>query len=210
MTLTIEEELVAPGRECRWPGCTENNGFVENRKSMMARTPKGLDGLANLCRKHNSERESARIKRNSARSPEQIAAIQANHPTKTKLCPWCGEEKPFSAYRSNTSTWLGLHNMCRECEADYKRLHTLRKARMASLGIDCCVYCGSTDSLTTEHLILGAEGFLVPENLVHACKSCNSRKHSQSVPEFLSWLKDAAHPHPMLGLLVAAAEAALS
>jgi len=47
-----------------------------------------------------------------------------------------------------------------------------------------CVYCGATEDLTLDHVIPRSRGGShAPENLVTACRSCNSRKHARTPGE---------------------------
>jgi len=51
--------------------------------------------------------------------------------------------------------------------------------------IDYCVYCGSTDSLSTDHIIpISKGGNQDIKNLVTACKSCNASKNALF---FIDW-----------------------
>lgn len=50
---------------------------------------------------------------------------------------------------------------------------------------DVCAYCGADGPLTADHRIpLSRGGRNVIENIVPACKSCNSRKHTMTEDEF--------------------------
>lgn len=51
----------------------------------------------------------------------------------------------------------------------------------------CCIYCGKkSQRLTMDHIIPLARGGLhIPENIVPACHSCNSQKHTKPM---LAWL----------------------
>lgn len=55
------------------------------------------------------------------------------------------------------------------------------EARMAEF--DCCVYCKRDDvPLTVDHVVpLSKGGLHVRENVVAACKSCNSKKGNRPV-----------------------------
>lgn len=58
---------------------------------------------------------------------------------------------------------------------------------------NCCAYCGTRGRLTIDHYIpLAAPNCpgTVPWNIVPACQSCNSRKHSRD-PRF--WIGDVEH-----------------
>ena len=49
----------------------------------------------------------------------------------------------------------------------------------------CCFYCGSLDKLTIDHkLPISRGGDNDFNNLVPACRSCNSRKHNKTIEEW--------------------------
>jgi len=51
--------------------------------------------------------------------------------------------------------------------------------------LDYCVYCKSTENLTTDHIIpIDKGGTQDPKNLIRACKSCNSSKNASF---FIDW-----------------------
>lgn len=57
-----------------------------------------------------------------------------------------------------------------------------------------CVYCGSEEDLTIEHLIpLSKGGTNWPANLAPACKSCNSRKNSHKT--FVEFKAEKSQPN---------------
>lgn len=61
--------------------------------------------------------------------------------------------------------------------------------RAAALLDGACSYCGSTDNLTLDHVVpLARGGQHRVENLVAACKPCNSRKHAREELEFRALL----------------------
>ena len=59
------------------------------------------------------------------------------------------------------------------------------KKELLNVKFDCCVYCGSKDSKTIDHLIPKSKGGTdYIDNLVICCKSCNSRKKDKSIEDF--------------------------
>lgn len=66
--------------------------------------------------------------------------------------------------------------------------HTLQQLieKFELLG-DCCNYCcDSTSELTVDHNIpLSRGGTNNITNIIPACKSCNSRKHTKTAAEFI-------------------------
>jgi len=56
---------------------------------------------------------------------------------------------------------------------------------MPRLELDYCVYCGSTDNLSIDHIIpISKGGTQNSKNLIRACKSCNSAKRNSF---FIDW-----------------------
>jgi len=57
--------------------------------------------------------------------------------------------------------------------------------KIARPKLDYCVYCGSTDNLTIDHIIpIDKGGTQDPKNLIRACGSCNSAKRNSF---FIDW-----------------------
>jgi 5-methylcytosine-specific restriction endonuclease McrA len=49
-----------------------------------------------------------------------------------------------------------------------------------------CHYCGSTSDLTRDHIVPRSRGgSLEPDNIVYACRSCNSAKGDRTPEEWL-------------------------
>jgi len=56
---------------------------------------------------------------------------------------------------------------------------------MPRLELDYCVYCGSTDNLSIDHIIpISKGGNQDPKNLIRACSSCNKSKNASF---FIDW-----------------------
>ncbi len=65
-------------------------------------------------------------------------------------------------------------------------------AKRALLEEKACIYCGSTEGLTIEHLIPRSRGGPdIPANTVIACRSCNASKGSRDVFEWYFVVKKA-------------------
>lgn len=68
--------------------------------------------------------------------------------------------------------------------------HTVseRREKFRQLG-NACVYCGSTHKLTVDHDVpLSRGGTDNIENVVPACRSCNSKKNTRTASEYLAVL----------------------
>lgn len=116
----------------------------------------------------------------------------------TKICSVCAEEKPLTEFNSDGNGSRRI--LCSDCRiarrkarGEYDIHNTRRLNRRVSLGVltpqqyvtiayhSHCVYCGATrgesGKLTVDHIIpirVGGTGAF--ENVVPACKSCNSSK----------------------------------
>ena len=78
-------------------------------------------------------------------------------------------------------------------KGDPRNTKAYRKARQKVLSRDghVCMYCGSNDNLTVDHVLPIAkhpELAMELDNMVIACKPCNSRKGSRSQGVFLDRL----------------------
>jgi 5-methylcytosine-specific restriction endonuclease McrA len=76
-------------------------------------------------------------------------------------------------------------------KGDPRNTKAYRRARVKVLNRDghVCMYCGSTDELTIDHVLSvknHPELSMDLDNMVIACKSCNSRKGSRSQGVFLA------------------------
>jgi 5-methylcytosine-specific restriction endonuclease McrA len=98
--------------------------------------------------------------------------------------------------RDSSRTWQSTHPERRRATEQRRRariagvLTTLTadewEAILESAG-HVCIYCGSQDSLTMDHVVpISKGGQHVAENIVPACLSCNSSKGPQLISEFLS------------------------
>ncbi len=55
---------------------------------------------------------------------------------------------------------------------------------------DTCIYCGSTEKITIEHLTpVSRGGTNKATNLAPACLSCNSSKRNKTYDEYVEWRK---------------------
>lgn len=106
-------------------------------------------------------------------------------------------------YARNPERWREYQRQYRKanprrCDM-LKRRYQLRKLQLPSTltlieweaikaGFNqCCVYCNQhSERLTQEHIIpVSKGGAYTADNIVSACPSCNSRKHTQDAFEFL-------------------------
>ena len=130
-----------------------------------------------------------------------------------KYCTGCNELLALSAYRKNIQTADGHSNTCRTCEAKKRsgkfdrEKHRIRKQRRkaklnnligtltASDWSECllffghsCAYCGCGGEMTQDHVIpIDSGGNYNKENIVPACKKCNSSKRNF---EMQDWYKN--------------------
>ena len=76
-------------------------------------------------------------------------------------------------------------------KGDPRNTKAYRRARLKVLSRDgyVCMYCGSSEELTVDHVLsikYHPELAMDMENMVIACKPCNSRKGSRSQGVFLA------------------------
>jgi len=114
-----------------------------------------------------------------------------------KVCSTCQEWRPLDEFCKG-DRWDGLSHRCKACRT--KRAEE-RRARIAGVDIDevdigaifardgyRCTYCGNIENLSIDHIIpLANGGPHCEENLVVACKSCNSSKGAKSL---VVWMLD--------------------
>lgn len=121
-----------------------------------------------------------------------------------KYCGTCRKFKPLNTFVRNKNSWDGLNARCKECKcvSDGKQYtkyypknknefqqrsknYTQRKKQDPVYYVSdpsSCFYCGSTDSLTDDHILaLSAGGPDVPYNKVRACQHCNFSKGNEEV-----------------------------
>ncbi len=128
----------------------------------------------------------------------------------TKVCRRCGETKPLNEMGRDSRYKDGVGTICKSCavkreraryDSDYHvyKWHRRRAARYGTgTYLTCeefttirtapdreCVYCGSRENIGIDHVRpLQHGGPNVKWNIVHACRTCNSRKSSRTVIEF--------------------------
>lgn len=113
------------------------------------------------------------------------------------VCQRCGKESEHMA--------KGLCTSCYYYENNGRKYNHIRNSREngvpATLTSEewddilrdadySCIYCGETENITQDHwLPLSRGGGYTAENIVPACKSCNSRKHTMTGEEYIDLLK---------------------
>jgi hypothetical protein len=103
-------------------------------------------------------------------------------PTVQGFCPYCNELQMF--YRPQDIPKIRIHkSFCSACGWLPKgRGKVSPKLRASVYETDYyeCVYCGATEDLTLEHIQLHSfGGIFVENNLLTACKSCNSSRNNR-------------------------------
>lgn len=136
-------------------------------------------------------------------TPDRLKSTKEGH----KICTSCGKEKPFDAFNKHAIGYLGLRSTCKECRSEerqtekvkaQKNVSNQKRRSLKNSAItnyttqdweDCltyfnneCVYCGSTEQLTKDHIIpVSKGGGFVPSNIACACISCNISKGNRDV-----------------------------
>jgi len=139
-----------------------------------------------------------------------IARLIAGRGVEMKVCSTCKLPKSLDAYHKHPVKASGLDHRCKECARAYQRARYAamspaktkeRDARKQATkyGIanntltaqdiewvlrfygNQCAYCGRPGKLTIDHVTpLSRGGANSIENLVAACRSCNSRKWAKT------------------------------
>ena len=101
------------------------------------------------------------------------------------------EQNP-ERYRQQMRDWLA-NNLEKHNELSRQRRARLREATIAQISnrdirrlmSSVCVYCGSCENITVDHVIpLARGGSHAIGNLTSACKTCNSRKRDSFIMEW--------------------------
>lgn len=80
---------------------------------------------------------------------------------------------------------LGIERPFVEAVADAAK-PLLRQSRRAARPVRECAYCGSDADITTDHVMPRSRGGSdAPDNIVWACRSCNSAKGNRTPEEWL-------------------------
>lgn len=127
--------------------------------------------------------------------------------TETKLCAVCGKEKPLAEMEKDSRRKPIYRNRCYKCK--YRSEDAIRRKfrnlynEAVSEDIDFdiftpinlrklvshfgkCAYCGESDVVITfDHIVPTSEGGThTLDNLLPACRSCNSSKGGRSLSDF--------------------------
>jgi hypothetical protein len=80
-----------------------------------------------------------------------------------------------------------LGSMFGAVESDRKNRGVPKALRLTVIARDgCCVYCGSTTQLQCDHVVpFSRGGTTTIDNLVAACRSCNTSKRDRTPEEWL-------------------------
>ena len=128
-----------------------------------------------------------------------------------KCCNTCNQILPVSSYNKRPGSLDGFRYACKSCESNrakkwkkdnpekFREYLSGRKVKangnvifsilpkdLKRLYNSCCVYCGSNENITQDHVIpISRGGHHSIGNLVPACLSCNSRKQKRFITEWL-------------------------
>jgi len=135
----------------------------------------------------NRERILERVKHRSESIKGQISAYQARYYLEN-----AGRVKArIAAYQAaNPEKKWHMESKRRARKAANGGSHTLEELiqKFADLG-SRCFYCGVQGKLTIDHDVpLSRGGTDYIDNILPACRSCNSRKNKKTGAEFIEWL----------------------
>ncbi len=118
-----------------------------------------------------------------------------NAPISREYCTKC---RRVRAYENKYRAWRAKPRHYRMKSIEHQQNRRARKHGASSSHLDTkfldvlskkynsCVYCNSNEKLTIDHVVpLSKNGDNSMDNLVLACKSCNSAKHSKYLLNFL-------------------------
>lgn len=117
-----------------------------------------------------------------------------------KIKAWFNSEAGKVAIKRYHDSEKGKAHRARSDQRKRQRKHSLPITLTAQEWLDIqkkykyrCVYCGEKKELTHEHIIpLSKGGAFTKENIVPACKSCNSRRGNR--PNLLELLSEPCYP----------------
>lgn len=106
---------------------------------------------------------------------EELSRLGLIDSTDTGLCPHNWDGRQFES--DNSVERVRRYRERMRSNGDTIGGYLKHKGRIFERDGDACVYCGSADNLVIDHLIpVSRGGDSEPDNLVTACKSCNSGK----------------------------------
>lgn len=163
----------------------------------------------------NKERQRAYDKARRAANPERFRvankAWRTAHPERVRAASRAWKAANKERNRANVKTWRAANPArARALVRDWQAAHpewvrakdARRRARIANVistltpqeweailtaAGRMCIYCGSKERLSMDHLTpLSRGGPHTADNVAPACLPCNQSKHTQTVDEFLS------------------------
>lgn len=173
-----------------------------------------LGGICNSCQSTNYRHRMGRVflDKHAARERERRQRMGDEYRERDRVrnvarrdyrLKYCRDyyQKNIETFKENHRIWRKSHPKLRNIR---KRRYTARKAQLVATltamewecikdSFDhCCVYCNrKMQRLTQEHIIpVMHGGHYTQFNIVPACQSCNSRKHTSTAFEFLIRLAD--------------------
>lgn len=140
----------------------------------------------------NRDRILANVKARAVANPEAISDYHSRH----YIANEARIKARVSAYaKANPDKMSFVANRRRIRKLGNGGSHTFaeRKAKFESLG-NVCFYCGKSGRLTIDHdMPVTRGGSDDIENILPACRSCNSRKHDKTAKEFFAWVSRTNH-----------------
>lgn len=94
-------------------------------------------------------------------------------------------KKTRKKYKQNNRDLIYYHNLRRRKKVRLTFSITKQEINQIYERDGCCIYCGSDENLTLDHIIsVDVGGHTVFNNMVVACQSCNSSKRNKDVFEW--------------------------
>lgn len=154
------------------------------------------DGASPYCKSCTLEYDRARRKRYADKIAEQKRDWRVANPEKVRQQKQRHATKHSAVCVQRVSEWRKKNPVKRVAQEEKRRVAkrgrgndytTSEKieARFALYG-GKCRYCGIAANSIDHRIPLARGGSHLPANLIPACRSCNSRKHTLTEPEFLA------------------------
>ena len=200
-TETKEELRSRPTKTCKRCG-------VEKSRSDFSPREKSRDGLHSYCRACNVEKARESAERNPEKVKQHKKNWKMRNPERVREQGLIDKRRAYERnpekYKEQTREWyrknkekVAARTQSYEGRLKRRLVQARRNARMNGVVTveqwmavlekfdHSCVYCGSKESLTIDHLVPVSKGGLHRiDNIVPACRSCNTAKNARSAEEF--------------------------
>ena len=154
------------------------------------------DGLCSDCKECKKALSRAYYQANHARELARARAKQAAHPDyakyqQQKMYRWraANRERDRETAKKSMRIWRESHPELARAKWHARRAQVKSSPaiarRITALLKEPCAYCGATENMSIDHVIpLSRGGMHTEDNLLPACRSCNSSKGQKQLDEW--------------------------